>query len=272
VSYDPVKGRWYLDSSWKAPARPVPSLESGRPERRTPRRRRRRPGRQRHRGPVHHRAPAFRAARARARRAAPRRRHHLDRHSESSRARAVVIENLNVEKARAEGRERTGNRPSRGKPGRNFRRAVAGIPPARFRDRLAQMTASAHLPVVVADAAYSSRRGAEHWLAPPRARHPDLTGHHAAALVLGRRGLGHRARRRANGNRTTPADAVRPARARTRKLPAAKTAPGKPDAPRGPRQPPGGKTGRPHRTTAGNQAPEDRSQAPTRQHALLHGG
>ena len=48
-------------------------------------------------------------------------------------ARAVVIEDLDFAEARAEGRERPGNRPSRGRRGRGFRRAVAGIPTARFR-------------------------------------------------------------------------------------------------------------------------------------------
>jgi IS605 OrfB family transposase len=184
-------------------------------------------------------------------------------------ARAVVIENLDFKEARDEGRERTGNRPSHGKRGRAFRRLIAGIPTACFRDRLVQMTANAGLSVVVVDPAYSSRWSAQHWLALLREQHPETTGHHAAALVLGRRGLGHRARRRANGNRTAPADAVRPARARPWKSPTAKTAPRKPDAPQGTRQPPGGKTGTPHRTTAGNQAPEDRSRAPTGQYSLL---
>jgi hypothetical protein len=80
--------------------------------------------------------------------------------------------------------------------------------------------------------------------------------------VIGRRGLGHRARTRATRNRTAPEDAMRPAQARTRKPPAARPAPRKPAAPRGQRQPPGDKTGRPHRTTAGNQTPEDRSRVP----------
>jgi hypothetical protein len=48
-----------------------------------------------------------------------------------------------------------------------------------------------------------------------------------------------------------------------RKPPAARPSPRKPAAPRGPRQPPGDKTGRPHRTTAGNQAAQDRSGPPT---------
>ena len=108
-------------------------------------------------------------------------------------ARAVVIEDLDFTQARCEGREKTGNRPSRGRRGRGFRRLVAGIPTARFRDRLVQMTANAGLSVVVVDPAHSSRWGAQHWLAPLREHHPGTTGHHAAALVLGRRGQGHRA-------------------------------------------------------------------------------
>jgi hypothetical protein len=81
---------------------------------------------------------------------------------------------------------------------------VAGIPTARFRDRLVQMASNAGLSVIVADPAYTSRWGAEHWLAPLREHHPKTTGHHAAALVTGRRGLGHRARRRATGNQPAP--------------------------------------------------------------------
>jgi len=129
-------------------------------------------------------------------------------------AHAVVIEDLDFAQARAEGRERTGTRPARGRRGRGFRRAVAGIPTGKFRGRLAQMTANAGLSVIVTDPAYTSRWGAQHWLAPLRAHHPQTTGHHAAALVTGRRGLGHRARRRATGNRTAPEEAARPAPAR----------------------------------------------------------
>jgi hypothetical protein len=74
-------------------------------------------------------------------------------------ARAVVIEDLDFAGARAEGRERHGNRPSRGRRGRGFRRAVAGIPTARFRDRLVQMAANAGLHVIVTDPAYTSPVG-----------------------------------------------------------------------------------------------------------------
>jgi IS605 OrfB family transposase len=184
-------------------------------------------------------------------------------------ARAIVIEDLDFAAARAEGRERAGSRPSRGSRGRAFRRAVAGIPTARLRDRLVQMAANAGLSVIVIDPAYTSRWAAEHWLRPLRNHHPKTTGHHAAALVIGRRGLGHRARRRATGNQTAPEEAARPAQARPRTTPATRTAPRKPATPPGPRQPPGTKTRRPHRTTAGNQAAHDRSGPPPTQDYVL---
>jgi hypothetical protein len=122
-----------------------------------------------------------------------------------------VIEDLDFAQAREQGREESRRRPSRGSRGRGFRRLVAGIPTGRFRDRLAQMTASAGLSVVVVDPAFTSRWAAQHWLAPLREHHPDLTGHRAAALVTGRRGQGHRAGNRANGNRAAPetSDAVK---------------------------------------------------------------
>jgi IS605 OrfB family transposase len=187
-------------------------------------------------------------------------------------AQAVVIENLDFEQARAEGRERTGSRPSRGRRGRGYRKMFAGIPTARFRDRLTQMASNAGLSVVVIDPAYSSRWAAVHWLPLLREQHPKTTGHHAAAIVIGRRGLGHRARTRVNRNRTAPEDAARPAWTRTRKPPETRPSPRKPDAPRGQRQPPGGKTGTPHGIAAGNQAAQDRSGPPTGQYSLLRGG
>jgi hypothetical protein len=111
--------------------------------------------------------------------------------------RVVVIEDLDFADAREQGRERHGSRPSRGRPGRGFRRLVSGIPAGRFRDRLAQMAANAGLAVIAVDPAYTSRWGREHWLAPLHEQASVATGHHAAAVVIGRRALGHRARRRA---------------------------------------------------------------------------
>ena len=222
ISHDPARDRWYLDASWKAAPVPAPSLDDLR------------------QAPVlavdvNHGhlavaavapdgnilgAPATigldlagRPATARdgRLRAAVTT---LIATAREHGARAVVIEDLDFAAARAEGRERHGSRPSRGRRGRAFRRLVSGIPTGKFRDRLAQMAANAGLSVIVVDPAYTSRWGAEHWLAPLREHHPKTTGHHAAALVTGRRGLGHRARRRAAGNRTAPEEAARPAPAR----------------------------------------------------------
>jgi hypothetical protein len=270
IGYDAERRRWYLDASWKVPARTMPTLDDLKA------------------APVvavdvnvGHLAVAVVApdgnvtgtpftvplelAGLPAATRDGRLRAAISQLTGTARehgARAVVIEDLDFAEARAEGREKTGSRPSRGRRGRGFRRIVAGIPTGRFRDRLVQMTANTDLSVVVVDPAYTSRWGAEHWLAPLRQHHPGLTRHHAAALVLGRRGQGHRARLRATGNHAAPEDAARPAQARTRKHPAAKPAARKPAAPRGTRQSPGSKTGMPHRTTAGNQAPENRSRAP----------
>jgi IS605 OrfB family transposase len=271
ISADPATGRWYLDARWRTTPRPAPALEELR------------------RHPVvavdvnvGHLAVTVVAADGNMLRApftvpldlaglpadtrdgrlraavsgliATARRH---------RAGAIVIEDLDFADARAEGRDRHGSRPSRGRRGRRFRRAVAGIPTGKLRDRLTQMTANAGLYVIVVDPAYTSRWGAEHWLAPLRDHHPHTTVHHAAALVIGRRGLGYRARKSATGNRIAPEDATRPAQARPRAISAGRPAPRKPVTQRDPRQPPGAKTGRPHRTTAGDQAAQDRPGPPT---------
>ena len=121
---------------------------------------------------------------------------------------AVAIEDLDFADAREQGRERYGSRPSRGRPGRDFRRLVSGIPTGRFRDRLTQMASNAGLAVIAVDPAYTSRWGREHWLAPMQDQASPaapVAVHHAAAVVIGRRALGHRARRRAGvtgGQRT----------------------------------------------------------------------
>ncbi len=75
---------------------------------------------------------------------------------------------------------------------------MAGIPTARFRGRLTQMAANQGLAMIVVDPAYTSRWGAEHWLAPLREHDTaSASGHHAAAVVIGRRAHGYKARRRA---------------------------------------------------------------------------
>jgi hypothetical protein len=184
-------------------------------------------------------------------------------------ARAVVVEDLDFADARAQGRERAGNRPSRGRRGRAWRAVVSGIPTGRFRDRLTQMASNAGLAVIAVDPAYTSRWGAEHWLAPLRhqASPVPATGHHAAAVVIGRRALGHRARRRAGvtggGQRTSrrgTAPRAPAAKARTRN--------GRPRQAQ--RQPPRWrKTATAQRPRPPDQATHDRSGPPASQDQLL---
>jgi hypothetical protein len=184
-------------------------------------------------------------------------------------AHAVVIENLDFAQARVEGRERIGNRPSRGRRGRAYRRAVAGIPTTRFRDRLVQMCHNTGLAIVVVDPAYTTRWAAQHWLTPLRAHHPKTSGHHAAAVVIGRRGLGHRARRRVTRNPSAPVEAARSTHTRTGTTPTPKPAPRKPATLTEGRQPTRRKTGPPQRAPAGNQAAQHRSGPPATQDTLL---
>ncbi len=70
------------------------------------------------------------------------------------------------------------------------------MPTAKFRDRLVAMASRRGIAVVGVPAAYSSIWGRQHWLAPLWAQHQQVSGHTAAAVVLGRRALGHSARRR----------------------------------------------------------------------------
>src|SRR3989475_6415322 len=103
---------------------------------------------------------------------------------------AIAIEDLDFARARSEGREHTGRRPSRGRRGRRFRGLVAGIPTARFRERLSQMATNQGLFLIAVDPAYTSQWGLEHWFAALKQGSPEASSHHAAALVIGRRGLG----------------------------------------------------------------------------------
>jgi IS605 OrfB family transposase len=226
ISHDPARDRWYIDASWKTAPAPAPSLDDLRSSPVVA-------------GDVNHghlataviapdgnilSAPATLGLDLAGLPSATRDGHlraaisALIATAKARGARAIVIEDLDFADARAEGRERAGSRPSRGRRGRAFRRAVSGIPTGKLRDRLVQMAANAGLSVIVIDPAYTSRWGAEHWLRPLREHHPQATGHHAAALVIGRRGLGHRARRRATGNQTAPEEAARPAQARPRTI------------------------------------------------------
>lgn len=106
----------------------------------------------------------------------------------------IVVENLNFDNARATGRERMG----RGRRGKTLRRTVAGIPTARFRERLRGMAFHAGLVVIAVDPAYTSIWGERYWKTPLQEtnKKTTVTRHHGAAVAIGRRGLGHRIRRR----------------------------------------------------------------------------
>ena len=175
---------------------------------------------------------------------------------------AITVEDLDFAEARAEGRERPGNRPSRGRRGRGYRRMAAGIPTARFRDRLAQMCANRNLAVIAVDPAYTSAWGT-HWLEPLQQRDSTATGHHAAAVVIGRRAHGHRARRREGV--TGPGQRTRTRRAAPR-APTAKSASRNGRTPRTQRQPPRRKTATARRAPPPDQETHDRSAPPTEQH------
>lgn len=100
----------------------------------------------------------------------------------------VVVENLGFDDMRATGRDA-------GRSTKWFRKAVCSIPTAQVRDRLAAMASRRAIAVVGVPAAYSSIWGAEHWQAPLSSKQHKVSRHTAAAVVLGRRALGHRARR-----------------------------------------------------------------------------
>ncbi len=207
ITYDPVKDRWYLDASWKQDAvTAAPSIDELRA------------------GPVlgvdlnaDHLAccvldesgnpvgnpisipidtAGLRASRRDGRvRAAITAL--LDTAAQAQ-CTAVVIENLDFADARATGRETMG----RGTRGKRFRRTVAGIPTAKFRNRLTSMAARCGIAVIGVDAAYTSKWGAQHWVKPLQQQTSEpVTGHHGAATAIGRRGLGLKIRRRPAGPR-----------------------------------------------------------------------
>ncbi len=121
----------------------------------------------------------------------------LIHHAKANGCVSISIENLDFADARAAGRETMG----RGRCGKRFRRTVTGLPTARFRQRLVGMCAAAGLWIIAVDPAYTSRWAAQHWRAPLQTSDPAVDGHRAAAVVIGRRGLGHRARRKPVGPR-----------------------------------------------------------------------
>jgi IS605 OrfB family transposase len=112
----------------------------------------------------------------------------------------VAVEDLDFADARTVGREAMG----RGWRGKRFRKSVAGIPTAVFRNRL---TAQAHrhgVRLFAVNPAYTSVWGDQHWRTP----YENVTRHQAAATVIGRRAQGLKARRRKGVTRTRPEDRV----------------------------------------------------------------
>ncbi|MHB8296186.1 MAG: hypothetical protein ACYDH5_16520, partial [Acidimicrobiales bacterium] len=147
ITYDSEKDRWYIDASWKTGATPIASLDQLR------------------RGPVvavdldvGHLAVSVLDCYGNAiglpitiplvldgLPASTRDGHvraaisQILEIAEVNHCGAAVIENLDFDAARTEGREQTGNRPSRGRRGKRFRRHISGLPTAKLRDRLTQM-------------------------------------------------------------------------------------------------------------------------------------
>ena len=203
ATFDPVKSRWYLAASWRLAAVQPPSLQALR----------------RHRalgvdlnadhlacwvldesgspvGPpytivvdVEGLAASTRDGRLRMAVTS------IVRLATASGCRSLVVEDLDFTDVRQSGRETLG----RGRRGKSIRRIIAGIPTRRFRILLVGMAVNAGLWVVAVDPGWTSRWGGSYWKIPlckETRRSVTVTGHHAAAVVIGRRGLGFGARRR----------------------------------------------------------------------------
>jgi len=287
ISLDPAKGggtgkgRWHLDASWRLPARPVPALDELRQQRSlgvdlnadhlagwilNPAGN---PLGQPHTilldldgQPASTRDGRLRAAVA-----------ELLRLANAHGCRSLTVENLDFADARHTGRETLG----RGRRGKAFRRVVAGIPTRAFRDLLVGMAANAGLWIIAVDPSWTSVWGGRYWQQPLNSsttRQVTVSRHHAAALVIGRRGLGHRARRRGWRGLSPPEDGqgrAADSAGRPTTLDAAASAPRVVPEPtaQGPGGPGGQRAGpQAHKTrppepdTASDQAAQDRSGPP----------
>jgi hypothetical protein len=203
ISYQPSRNRWYLDASWQTKAIQTPALDelrrsralgvdlnaehlacwvldsSGNPVGRP------------HTVPLYLDAlsASTRDGRLRAAIAA------LLRLARMNGCRSIVVEDLDFTDARQTGRETLG----RGHRARCFRRTISGMPTHRFRTFLAGMAANADLWVIAVDPGWTSKWGRRYWLAPLNRSTKSsiaITRHHAAAVVIARRGQGVGARRR----------------------------------------------------------------------------
>lgn len=208
ITFDPQSGRWYIDASWKTPAPDhIPTVAQLRS--------------QRHLGvdlnaehlaavvidgsgnPVGapHTVPLELSGLPASTRDAYLREaiSQLIRIASDSGCAAIAIENLNFVDARTTGRETMG----RGKRGKTFRRTVAGIPTAKFRERLVAMAHRSGLWLVAVEPAYTSKWGAQHWRTPLQQQTSTgtATRHHGAAAAIGRRSHSMKIRRRKPGLR-----------------------------------------------------------------------
>jgi predicted transcriptional regulator len=110
----------------------------------------------------------------------------------------IAVEDLDFADARTVGRETMG----RGSRGKRFRKTVAGLPTAVFRNRLSAQTHRHDVHLYAVNPAYTSAWGDQHWRKP----YENVTRHEAAATVIGRRAQGFTARRREGVTRTRPED------------------------------------------------------------------
>jgi hypothetical protein len=271
VRYDlflnPARGRWYADASWQVPASPVPSLEELR----------------QHRtlgvdlnsdhldcwvldasgNPVG--SPSTvplalaglsvgtRDGRLRAAVAV------IIQLAKTGGCRSITVEDLDFADARQTGRETLG----RGQRGKRFRRIVSGIPTRQFRDLLVGMAANAGLWAIAVDPGWTSKWGERYWRAPldcSTRQTVTVSRHHAAAVVIARRGLGFGARRRSGVPRAHQrmSKGELPARPDERAL--GRQGPGPPGGQRAAAPP--RKTCQAERTRLGDQVIQDRSGAP----------
>jgi hypothetical protein len=172
--------------------------------------------------------------------------------------RSITIEDLDFADARQIGRETLGRRR-----GKRFRRAVVGLPTRKFRQLLVGMTANAGLWVIAVDPGWTSKWGKCYWQAPlSRSTRASITvtGHHAAAVVIGRRGLGLGARRRPGVPRPHRRMGKGELPARPGSRAQGREGPGPPGGQRAAAPP--RKTHRAERNTPGDQVAQDRSVPP----------
>ena len=99
----------------------------------------------------------------------------------------IVIEDLGFEDSK--GREKFGHN-------KVLRATVANFPTTQFKERARAMIARAGIELWVVDPAYTSQWGQQHWQKLLSTPTQQATAHQAAAVVIGRRQLGYRARTR----------------------------------------------------------------------------